>query len=110
MRVDGQLRSHRNINYINNIVGQLPGVICSKVVPTTFDKQDLAAVLRLEGLKGTGVGTNIFADRCVRTATSLNGENALLREGLIADQELLIFTRENVVCHCGYCLKGVRKE
>ncbi len=94
--------THRHIYHIDNIICQLPRIVRRQIVAPALDEEDLAAELCLEGFQRTHVGGDVFADGGVRTAAGLDGEDALGGEGLVVDEEFLVFAGEDVVGYGGW--------
>lgn len=100
--VSDDIIANRNINNIDDIVSELPGVISSKVVSTTFDEQQLAIEGGLQCLQGTHIRADIFPNSGMWAATRLDRKDALGWEGAILDEELLVFAREYIIRHRSY--------
>jgi hypothetical protein len=74
----------------------------SKIVSSTLHEQHLAFERRLQLLKRTKVGTDIFPNSRMRTSTSLDCPDTIFRERFVTDEEFLVFSGENVVGHRGW--------
>ena len=107
---DGHNRkAYRNVDDIYDIVRQLSGIICCKIIAATLHQQYLAAELGLQCLECPHVGANIFTNSRVRAATSFNCKDARRGEGLILDEELLIFLGKDIVRHSAYIHMSAKK-
>jgi hypothetical protein len=52
---------------VNDIVGKFTGVVCSEIVATRFNEEDLCFEEPLQVLQDMKIGRNILSNRCVRT-------------------------------------------
>ncbi len=95
-----QLGEARNTHNVDDVVGELARVVGCEVVTAALDKQELGVKLGLQLLEGVEVCRNVLADRGVRAPASLDGADALLWQRLVADQELLVLARKDVVGDC----------
>lgn len=57
-----------HVDHIDDIVSELTGVICSKVVAARLNKQQLGLELVRQLLQGQEVGRDVFTDRSMRAA------------------------------------------
>jgi hypothetical protein len=87
----------RNVNNIDNIIGQLPRIVRGEVVSATLHEKYLTVVLGLQCFQSSHVGTDVLANGCVGAAACFDGKNALGRERFVFDEELLVLASEDVV-------------
>lgn len=102
--------TYRNVDHINDIIRQLPRIIGREVISPTLDKEDLAAVFRLESLEGSHVGGDILANGGVGASAGLDGEDAVGGEGFVVDEKFLVLAGEDVVCYGGWWGKRERGD
>ncbi len=95
----GYLVAARDVDDVDDKVGQLPRVVRRQVVAARLDQQQIRAELGVQPLQGEQVGGDVFADGGVRTAARLDGDDALGRQGAVFGQELGVLAREDVVGH-----------
>src|SRR3954451_17180646 len=95
-------KAHRDVDDINDIIGQFPRVVGSQIVAAALDEQEVAAELGLERLQGAEVGGDVFPYGGVRAAARLDGQNAGRRQSAVGDEEFLVLAREDVVRHGGW--------
>ena len=88
---------YRNIDYVDDKICQLSGIVCSEIVTSALNKKQLTIEFGLESLKGANVGRDILSDGSVGAPPSLDGLDAFRREGVVLDQKLLILTSEDVI-------------
>lgn len=93
------METDRDINHVDDIVGQFPRVICGQIVTAALDEENLTAELGLQSFKCTHVGADVLANSGMRTATGFDGQDTFSGEGSVLDQELLVFAGENIVCN-----------
>jgi hypothetical protein len=98
-----------HINHIDDIIRQLSRIVRREIITSTLYKQELAAELGLERLECSGVGGDVLADSGVRAAAGLDGKDAHRGEGLVLDEELLVFAGKDVVGHDGCIMIRVSK-
>ena len=110
-----------DVNDVYDEVGEFAGVVGCEVVAAGFDEQEVGVELLVEVGEGEEVDRDVFADGGVRTASCLDGYDALtvepavsillvdrgveagLRgESIVLGQELGVFSREDVVGYCSY--------
>ena len=81
----------RNVNHIDDEVGQLARVVRSEVITAGLDEEEICGELPLQVLQCEQVGTDVLADGGVRAAAGLDGANTRRGEGLVAGEELGVF-------------------
>jgi len=91
----------RDVDDVDRVVGELPAEVGGEVVAAGLAEEHVGLNLSGELLQRQEVGGDIFADGGVRTAAGLDRLDTLGFEGFVADQELGIFTREDIVGHRG---------
>jgi len=74
----------RDVNDIDDEIGQLARVVGGEVVAAGFDEEQVRRELFLESLEREQVGGDVFADCGVRASASLDGADARRREGFVA--------------------------
>ena len=81
----------RDINHIDDKVGQLARVVRSEVITAGLDEEEIGGELPLQVLQREQVGTDVLADGGVRAAAGLDGANTRRGEGFVAGEELGVF-------------------
>ena len=105
----GNLVTARYIDDIYDEVSKFARVVCSEVVAAGLQEQHVRRDTVMKVLEREQVGRDVFPDSRVRAAAGLNRKDARGREGLVLDEELLVFAREDVVryCRCRACGDGM---
>lgn len=91
------LVSAAHVYYVDNEVRQLPAVVRSQVVPSTFNQQDLGIEFAMQVCERSEILTDVFPNSSMRTASGLDGAYAFGRKGFVASEELAVLTGEDVV-------------
>ena len=87
----------RDIDHVDREVGELAAVLGRQVVAARLDEQQLGADLVDELLEREQVVADVLADRRMRAAAGLDGADVARRQRVVADQELGVLAREDVV-------------
>lgn len=82
----------RNVNHVDDEVGELARVVGSEVIAAGLDEQEVCLELALEGLQGEKVGADVFADGGVGAAACFDGADARWGEGFVAGEEFGVFS------------------
>ncbi|KAI6777083.1 hypothetical protein HG530_001028 [Fusarium avenaceum] len=93
-----------HVDNVDDEIGQFATVVRCEVVASGFNEQQIGVEFAVQVFQCCEVLGDIFSDRSVWAAASLNGADARRWKGLVAGEELCVFTGEDVVCHGG---KGV---
>lgn len=80
-----------NINYVDDEISQLARVVCSEIVTTRFDEEEVGRELLLEGLEGEQVRADVFANSGVRAATGFDSSDTRWGKCFMASEELCVF-------------------
>lgn len=94
--------AYRNVDNVNNVIGQLPGVVCGQIITPAFHEQELATEFGLQSFQSAHISAYVFSDRCVGAPSCLDGENAIFWKGLVFYEEFLVFTGEDIVGDGGF--------
>lgn len=82
--LSGHLVPTRNVDHVDDEIGQLARVVGGQVVAAGLDEEQVGFELALEGLQGEEVGAYVFADGGVRAAACFDGADAGGGEGFVA--------------------------
>lgn len=82
----------RDVDDVDDKVGQLARVVRRQVVASGLDQQQVRLELPLQRLQGQEVRADVLPDGGVRTASCLDGANALWGEGFVASEEFGVFS------------------
>lgn len=97
----GDLVTTGDVDDVDDKVSEFTGVVCGEIVAAAFDEEELAIEFCLEGLEGADVGGDVLTDCGVGAAAGLDGEDAVGGEGVVLDEEFLVFAGEDVVGYDG---------
>jgi len=89
----------RNVDDVDDEVGQLARVVGGQIVAAALDQQQVRGELGLQALQRQQVGADVLAHGGVRAAARLDGDDALGRQRAVLGQELGVLAREDVVGH-----------
>lgn len=90
-----------HIDDVDDEIGQLARVVCRQVVAAGLDEEQLRGVLAVEILERGEVRRNVLSHGGVRAAAGLYGAETRGRQRGVAQEELAVFAREDVVGHGG---------
>lgn len=82
----------RDVDHVDDEVGQLARVVGSQVVAAGLDQEQVRLELALQGLQGQQVGADVLAHGGVRAASGFDGTDARRGEGLVAREEFGVFS------------------
>lgn len=80
----GHLVPARDVDHVDDEIGQFARVVSSQVVATGLDEEQVGFKLALEGLEGEEVGAYVFADGGVGAATCFDSTDAGGGESFVA--------------------------
>jgi hypothetical protein len=80
----GNLITARNVDHVDDEIGQLTRVVRGEVVAARLDEEEVGFELALQGLQGEEVGADVFADGGVGAAACFDGADAGGGEGFMA--------------------------
>lgn len=91
----------RNVDNVDDEVGQLARVVRRKVVPAGLNQQQISVKLVVQLRECKEVRGDVFTDGGMGAAARLNGDDTLGGQGVVLGEELAVFAGEDVVCDGG---------
>jgi hypothetical protein len=82
----------RNVDYVDDEIGELARVVCLEVVASRLTLQQIGVDFSLEGLQREQVGADVFAHGGVWASAGFDGLDALWGEGFVAGEEFGVFS------------------
>lgn len=111
--LSGHLVTSSDIDNVDDEIGQLTRVVGGEVVTTRLDEEEVGLELLLQGLQSEQVGADILTDGSVRTTTCFDGADSAGRQGLVASEELGVFSvwqQDSAVSRNSMARKETKKE
>ena len=88
-----------DVDHLDGVVGEFAAEARGEIVPAGFEQKNVRLKFSMKFLQREEICRNIFSNRGMRAAAGFNGANLVGFKRVVADEELAVFLRKNVVCH-----------